>query len=558
MGSSGIEFTAEQVAAINALGQGGGLSLLTGVAGAGKTTLLQPLVTAWQSDTTFSQRGREVIGAALAWRQADALKDAGISRTWALAPLLKMIGSGEFHADRNTVLVLDEASQLGPRPMLKLLELQARTGMTIKMLGDREQAQAIEAGDTIEILRRALPPEALPALLTTMRQVTKRGCKITGLFRSAKAAEALAMKRKDGHAIMVGGDREQVIAQIADLYIERRDVLRASGSKRGVTISAPTNDDVAEISQAVRARLKQRGEVAAEEIVYRAVDQRGQTYDLAIAAGDKLRLFRRTWGAVDGKKCEIGNNGDIVEVLGQSIDGVRVRTKDGRIADVEWRRLADQETGRLLLGFGHAPTIDAAQGITSDEHINALPRGPSGVTAFTSYVAESRSRGTTWTLIAEAAVYEAERHRQALGDITPITKDDLWARTAADMSKKPYKSLATDLLDAARQNREDAVDTFIACSHAIETAQMGDPEVGRKAAQRVRAQAVNEALSRHMTALDHAVKQNTSALRDTLQAHEAMEHLRALRAEARAAKRQIDNAAENRQALGASATGSGI
>ena len=409
MGASGIRFTQEQTAAINALGQGGALSLLTGVAGAGKTTLLQPLVSAWQSDTRFSPEGREVIGAAMAWRQADALKDAGIKRTYALAPLLKMIESGDFHADRNTVLVLDEASQIGPRPMVKLLELQARTGMAIKMLGDREQAQAIEAGDTIEILRRALPPGAMPALLTTMRQATKRGQEIAGLFRGGKAAEALEMKRDDGHALMVGGDREQVIAQIADLYIERRDILRASGSKRGVTISAPTNDDVAEISQAVRARLKQRGEVAAEEVVYRAVDQRGQTYDLAIAAGDKLRLFRRTWGAVDGKQCEIGNNGDVVEVLGQSIDGVRLRTKDGRIADVQWRRLADQETGRLLLGFGHALTIDAAQGITSDEHINALPRGTSGVTSFTSYVAESRSRGTTWTVIAEAAVYEAER-----------------------------------------------------------------------------------------------------------------------------------------------------
>jgi hypothetical protein len=366
------------------------------------------------------------------------------------------------------------------------------------------------------------------------------------------------MKRQDGHAMMIGGDREQVVAQIADLYIERRDVLRASGSKRGITISAPTNDEVAEISQAVRARLKQRGEVAADEVVYRAVDQRGQTYDLAIAAGDKLRLFRRTWGAVDGRLCEIGNNGDIVEVLGQSIDRVRLRTKDGRIADVEWRRLADQETGRLLLGFGHALTIDAAQGITSDEHINALPRGTSGVTGFTSYVAESRSRGTTWTAIAEAAVYEAERHRQALGDITPITRDDLWARAAENMSKKPYKSLATDLLNAVRQNREDAVDTFIACSHAMEWAQIKNPDVARAAVKRIRAEAVNEALSRHLTALDHAAEQNAGALRDTLQAHEAREHLRALLAEAKAAKRQIDIAAENGQAAGASAAGPSI
>jgi hypothetical protein len=88
----------------------------------------------------------------------------------------------------------------------------------------------------------------------------------------------------------------------------------------------------------------------------------------------------------------------------------------------------------VLLGLGHALTIDSAQGLTSDEHINALPRGTSGVTGFTSYVAESRARGTTWTLISEGALHEAERHRQAVGDATPITQDTLWARAAADMS----------------------------------------------------------------------------------------------------------------------------
>ena len=87
----------------------------------------------------------------MAWRRADALRDAGIRRTYALSPLLAMIDSGEFKANRNTVLVLDEVSQIGPRPLLKLFELQAKTGMTIKMLGDREQAQAIEAGDSYPV-----------------------------------------------------------------------------------------------------------------------------------------------------------------------------------------------------------------------------------------------------------------------------------------------------------------------------------------------------------------------------------------------------------------------
>ena len=479
--NAGIAFSAEQRAAIHALGQGGALTMLTGVAGAGKTTLLQPLVDAWHADTRFSAQGREVVGAAMAWRQADALQDAGIRRTYALSPLLAMIDSGEFKANRNTVLVLDEVSQIGPRPLLKLFELQAKTGMTIKMLGDREQAQAIEAGDSIEILRRALPPEALPELLTTMRQATQRGREIAGLFREGEAAQALDMKRADGHAMMVGGDRDQVVAQIADLYIARRDILLGSGSKRGITVSAPTNEDVAEISQAIRQRLKARGEIGSDETLHRAIDQRGQEYDLALAAGDRVRLFRRTWGTVDGREQQVGNNGDVVEVLAQNNWGLRIRTKEGEVADVEWRRLADRETGRLMLGFGHALTIDAAQGITSDEHINALPRGTSGVTAFTSYVAESRSRGTTWTVISEGALYEAERHRQALGDITPITKEDLWARAAEDMSEKPYKALGIDLLAAALRGREQAVDAYIATHHIMEDAQLNDPDAGPKA-----------------------------------------------------------------------------
>ena len=207
---------------------------------------------------------------------------------------------------------------------------------------------------------------------------------------------------------------------------------------------------MAEISQAIRERLKKRGEIGGHEKVYRAIDIGGREYNLSIATGDRVRLFRRTWGTVDGEGRDVGNNGDVVEVLGQNAEHLRIRNKRGEIADIEWRRLQDQKTGRVLLGFGHALTIDAAQGLTSDEHINALPRGTSGVTAFTTYVAESRSRGTTWTAVSEGALLEAERHRQAMGDITPITKDRLWKRAAEDMSEKPYKALGIDLLGRRR------------------------------------------------------------------------------------------------------------
>jgi hypothetical protein len=322
----------------------------------------------------------------------------------------------------------------------------------------------------------------------------------------------------------------------------------ACGARRVLTVSAPTNDDVAEISRAIRQRLKERGEIGHDEIVYRAIDQDGRTYDLPIATGDRVRLYRRTWGAVGGRSQHVGDNGDIVEVLDRTADGLQLRTKDGRIADVEWRRFSDDATGRLLLGFGHALTISAAQGITSDEHINALPRGTSGVTAFTAYTAESRSRGITWTLISEAAVYEAERYRQALGDITPITSEDLWARVAEDMSQKPYKALGTDLLAAALRDRERAVDTFIASNHMLETAQLDNRNFGREALQRLRARAINATLSGHLAALDRAVADNGELIRDVQCEQEATDHLRAFHDKAAASKRERDAATEDRPA----------
>jgi hypothetical protein len=522
--ASGLDFDSEpehgaaQKAAIYALGQGGALSLLTGVAGAGKSTLLRPLIAAWKADTRFDASGRELVGVSTAWRQADALQDAGIAQTRALEPFLKSVEAGEFIPTRNTILVIDEISQIAPRPMLRLLELQAETGMTIKALGDREQAQAIEAGDTIEILRRALPKSAQPELLTAVRQVDRRDRQIAGMFRDSEAESALAMKRDDGTAILVGGDFDQVAAKIADFYVSRRDILTAAGSKRGVTISAPTNEDAAAISMAIRMRLKARGEIGADETVHRAIAPRGakepHAFDLPIATGDHLRLYRYTWAKIDGKEGPIGYNGHVVKVMGKTAGGLLLQNAKGQIGEVEWRRLTDPVTKRLMLGFGYALTIDAAQGVTSDEHIDALPRGSAGITAFKAYVAESRARGTTWTMISEAAVHEAERRSRALGDAKPIEAEDLWKRIAADLAAKLYKSLALDLVEACRRTGERSIDSFLEQGRKFHRRPDDSRELGRKARERVRSKRAEEVVAPRIADLAAEVERNAALSRE--------------------------------------------
>ncbi len=275
-------------------------------------------------------------------------------------------------------------------------------------------------------------------------------------FHLAEVKRALAMKQADGTARFIGGDHDQVLGRIADFYMDRRDVLRAEGSKRSITVSTLTDQDAADVSRAIRGRLKQRGELGEDEQEVPAIDQRGEQYELPIATGDRIRLFRRTGAKVDGKGVAIGNNGDIVEVAGKWAGGLILRDRDGRVGQVEWERLEDK-TGRLLVGFGYAMTVDAAQGITSDEHINALPGGSGGMTGSTAYVAESRARGATWTLISDEATFEAVRNRRALGDQTPVTAEDMWDKVAGDVATKPYKALGMDLLQTTREDRDRTI-----------------------------------------------------------------------------------------------------
>jgi len=212
----------------------------------------------------------------------------------------------------------------------------------------------------------------------------------------------------------------------------------------------------------------------------------------------------------------------------------------GGWGEVEWRRLEHKPTGRLLVGFGHAMTIDAAQGITSDEHINALPRGIAGMTGFTAYVAESRARGVAWTLISDEATFDAVRSRRALGDLTPITAEDMWTKVAVNMAAKPYKALGMDLLQAAREDREMAVQAFMQTGHRLETMEQQGRNLGREARDRMQAEAVRGSIPALLASLDRAIVAAETSLTGPMSDVEA--HLRNVRVDTELARRNIERA----------------
>ena len=201
----------------------------------------------------------------------------------------------------------------------------------------------------------------------------------------------------------------------------------------------------------------------------------------------------------------------------------------GRKGLVPWTRLADPKTGRIRLGFGHAMTVDAAQGVTSDEHINAMPRGSSAMTGFTAYVAESRHVHQCWTAVAEGSLREAETFSRALGDIRPVTVEDLYDRLAGDMGRHPYKSLAVDLVQA-RLAHEEATSRWIRQNHVNERVQQKGQSPGAKVRREIAEAPIREVPREQWDDVSRKLRKAGYAAQDALKAARHAEDIQKARA----------------------------
>ena len=144
-------------------------------------------------------------------------------------------------------------------------------------------------------------------------------------------------------------------------------------------------------------------------------------------------------------------------------------------------------------------------------------------------------------MISEAALFEAVKHRRALGDQAPVTTEDLWTRAAEDMSEKRYKPLGMDLMDGARARHEATVDGFMAAAHRIHVQKDEGRQHGLEMRTRLREDGVRKTLATQLGALDEALARNGKAV--TRLGHEVETFLRSLRAQtAEIARRGVEQA----------------
>jgi hypothetical protein len=419
---------------IEQLGTGGRLGIAIGAAGAGKTALMSPIVSAMRED------GRHVHGIARGWKQATALRESGVDHkdVAAVSVFLNRVNKDRITLNSNSVVIVDELSQVSRTDMLQLLKLQQTHGFTMLAIGDPKQIGSIDA-PIMDLLVETLG-DKVPQILTSVRQKTEREQEIASLFRDGRAGEAIGMKRDDGTAELVAGGRLPTIQRVAAKWME----LTQADPTLTPSIGVATNRDAHDIGVAVRKQLQDAGNIGPDKIDLQVM-MRGEDglQKMSLAQGDKVRVFNRV---VLADREHFASNGDVLTVLEVSTDGMKARNEAGAEAFVGWASLQGRHDPAPKLAYGHALTIDASQGITSRRHIDAVLSGSWQHQGGKGYVNESRQVETTYMIVNEASERKKIFTHVPRGEHRIVRDDDIWKHVADNMSRPTTKASALDFM----------------------------------------------------------------------------------------------------------------
>jgi Ti-type conjugative transfer relaxase TraA len=351
----GLALSGEQRVAFEHVTDGRGLSVVVGYAGTGKSAMLGVAREAWES------AGFSVRGAALSGIAAEGLEHGSGIASRTIASLEHQWGQGRELLTSRDVLVIDEAGMVGTRQMERVLSHAADAGAKVVLVGDPQQLQAIEAGAAF----RAIHERHGGVEISEVRR-QHEGWQQDATRHLATGRTGLAIHAYDERGMVHSGEtREAARGQL----IDRWDRARQSSPGDTRIVLTHTNDEVRELNEAARARMRDTGELGND------VSIKAERGERQFASGDRIMFLRNERGL--GVK-----NGTLGTVERVSAQSMAVRTDDGRSVAFDTKDYAH-------LDHGYAATIHKAQGMTVDRaHVLATP----GMDSHGAYVALSRHR----------------------------------------------------------------------------------------------------------------------------------------------------------------------
>jgi conjugative relaxase-like TrwC/TraI family protein len=248
------ELNEGQVGAVrHVLGSRDRVSIIRGAAGTGKTTLEQEI------GQGLAEAGVRVVALSptAAASRGVLREEAGFAKADTVARFQQDKEMQE--SARNGVILVDEASLLSTRDMLRLFETAEKLDSRIILVGDRRQHRAVMAGEPLKLLEKAGLPVA--EVTEIMRQ--------SGDYRKATLAlsenrteDGLAELDKLGWIREVSGkERNQ---ELASAYLEAVQEKKRNGETKTALVVSPTHAEANQITQCIRETLTAQGKLGKE------------------------------------------------------------------------------------------------------------------------------------------------------------------------------------------------------------------------------------------------------------------------------------------------------
>jgi ATP-dependent exoDNAse (exonuclease V) alpha subunit len=295
-------FNEGQKAAVrHVLGSRDRVMVIRGVAGTGKTTLEQEIGEA------LVELGKPVVALAQSVKASRGVlrEKAGFANADTVAMFLK--NPQMQQSASNGVILVDEASQLGTRDMLKVFDVAERVSARVVLVGDKRQTRSVTAGEPLRLLEEKAGLKA--AAVTEIVRQKGEYKKAAEALSEGRTKEALEGFDKLGWIKEVANaDRYQ---QLAEAYLAAVAEKKRSGEPTTAIVVSPTHAEGDKITQAIRQGLRTQGKLGNERLVDVWVSTRltdaQKTDPTQYDAGDLIQFQQNAPGYVKGLRLVVAD-----------------------------------------------------------------------------------------------------------------------------------------------------------------------------------------------------------------------------------------------------------
>lgn len=416
----------EQIAAIEYMTEGRGLSMLVGVAGAGKTTIMEA------AKNALEIQGFRVRGAAPSGIAAASLKNIGMNASTLHALEMRLATADDILANNQgrplttkqqafvkdnlltdrDIIIVDEAGMVGSKMMDRLLQRVKDSGTKLVLVGDPEQLQSIEAGTAFRDLLKESPHARLSEV---RRQTNDWQRQASVMFSDNRTAEALRLYDKHGHITRTKKHSTAIDELVNDYMKAHKQNPQASR-----LVLAYRRADVADLNEAIRAEMQKCGHISKDETGITTRINDGDEHiesEQNFAIGDRI-LFREN-------NTELGvMNGSFGALESVTEHSLSVMLDNGKTVT-----FSPQEYSAIQ--HGYAATVHKSQGTTVNEcYVLASPF----FDKHTTYVAMSRHK-------RHVQMYAAKNDFRKKDLFTALSRDSDRLSTL-EFSRQPERELS--------------------------------------------------------------------------------------------------------------------